>query len=203
MSSPVGVLLIATVQQATLTGVVRDSVDLEPVAFAHVSVAVVDGEAVLKSGISDRFGAFVVPGIPVTGLVRVEVKAFGYAVWVRNYEGLPTDPLRVLLSPAPIDLEELNVAASGRAGDPLALSRDAFVFDSALIRSLPTILEADALRAIAVSPAASGASDYASVPFIRGGTSDGTPVLLDGVRLFNAFHLGALSRRSTRRWWNV
>ena len=190
MSSPVGVLLIATVQQATLTGAVRDSVDLEPVAFAHVSVAVVDGEAVLKSGISDRFGAFVVPGIPVTGLVRVEVNAFGYAVWVRNYEGLPADPIRVLLSPAPIDLEELNVTASGRAGDPLALSRDAFVFDSALIRSLPTILETDALRALALSPAASGASDYASVPFIRGGTSDGTPVLLDGVRLFNAFHLG-------------
>jgi len=31
-----------------------------------------------------------------------------------------------------------------------------------------------------------------SVPFVRGGTSDGTPVLLDGVRLFNAFHLGGL-----------
>ena len=29
-----------------------------------------------------------------------------------------------------------------------------------------------------------------SVPYVRGGTSDGTPVLLDGVRLFNPFHLG-------------
>lgn len=58
------------------------------------------------------------------------------------------------------------------------------------MRALPTILETDVLRATAVSPSASAPSDYTSVPFIRGGTSEGTPVLLDGVRLFNAFHLG-------------
>ena len=87
-------------------------------------------------------------------------------------------------------LEGIEVAVSGRAGDPLSLSRDAFVIDSVLIRSLPVILETDVLRATAVSPSASAASDYTAVPFIRGGASDGTPVLLDGVRLFNAFHLG-------------
>ena len=190
MPNSVGVLLIATVQQATLAGVVRDSVDLEPVAFARVTVAALGGGAALKSGVSDRFGAFVVPGVPVAGSVRVDVNAFGYATWTRTYEGLPSDPVRVLLSPAPIGLEELDVAAGGRSGDPLSLSRGVFVVDSALIRSLPTILETDVLRAIAASPSASGASDYASVPFIRGGTSGGTPVLLDGVRLFNAFHLG-------------
>lgn len=96
----------------------------------------------------------------------------------------------MLLSPAPIGLEGLDVAVGGRPGDPLSLSGDGFVVDSALIRSLPTILETDVLRTIAMSPSASGASDYAAVPFIRGGTSDGTPVLLDGARLFNAFHLG-------------
>ena len=82
------------------------------------------------------------------------------------------------------------MSVRGRAGDPLALSRDAFVVDSALMRTLPTILETDVLRATAISPAASAPSDYASIPYVRGGTSEGTPVLLDGVRLFNAFHLG-------------
>ena len=103
---------------------------------------------------------------------------------------MPSDPVRVLLAPAPIALEGLEVIASGRAGDPLSVSRDAFVIDSVLLRSIPTILETDVLRATALSPSASASSDYVSVPFIRGGTSDGTPVLLDGARLFNAFHLG-------------
>ena len=183
-------LLIATLQQATVTGVVRDSVDLEPIAFAQVTVAPADGEAVTASGASDRFGAFVVPGFPAAGRVRIEVEAYGYAVWTRTYDALPSDPVRVLLSPVPFGLEGLEVAVSGRAGDPIAVLRDAFVIDSVLIRSLPTILETDVLRATLVSPSASAPSDYISVPFIRGGTSEGTPVLLDGVRLFNAIHLG-------------
>ena len=175
---------------ATMVGVVRDSVDLEPVASARVSVAPSGSEAVAASGFSDRFGAFVVPGVSTGGPVRIEVSAFGYATWARTYEAVPSDPVRVLLGPAPIALEGLDVIASGRAGDPLSLSRDAFVIDSALLRRLPTIVETDVLRAIAVSPSASASSDYISVPFVRGGASDGTPVLLDGVRLFNAFHLG-------------
>ena len=183
-------LLIVTMQQATLSGVVRDSVDLEPIAYAQVTVTAIAGEAAAADGVSDRYGAFVVPGAAGGGAVRVEVAAFGYALWTRTYEALPSEPIRVLLSPAPIGLEGLEVSVAGRAGDPISLSRDAFVIDSALIRTLPIILETDVLRATAVSPSASAPSDYTSVPFIRGGTSEGTPVLLDGVRLFNAFHLG-------------
>ncbi len=184
------VLAIAGLQQVTLTGVVRDSIDLEPIAFAEVTVTPVGDEAGVASASSDRFGAFVVPGVRAAGPVRVEVEVFGYGGWRRTYDVLPSDPLRVLLSPTPIRLEGVVAAVSGRSGDPISLSRDAFVIDSVLLRSLPTILEADVLRATAVSPSASATSDYSSVPFIRGGTSDGTPVLLDGVRLFNAFHLG-------------
>ena len=183
-------LLVATVQQATLSGVVRDSIDLEPVAYARVTVTAAESEAVSAPAISDRFGAFVVPGVPGARAVRVEVGAFGYAPWTRTYAAIPTEPIRVLLKRAPVGLEGIEVSVTGRAGDPISLSRDAFVVDSALIRALPTILETDVLRAIAVSPSASAPSDFISVPFVRGGTSDGTPVLLDGVRLFNAFHLG-------------
>ncbi len=186
-------IFIAALQQATLTGVVRDSADLEPIAFARVTVTPADVEGVPSSVESDRFGAFVVPGVRAGGPLRVEVGAFGYVAWARTYDTPPADPIRVLLSRAPIGLEGLEVAATRRrAGDPISSSRDAFVVDSVLIRSLPTILETDVLRAVAISPSASEASDYSSVPLIRGGTSEGTPVLLDGVRLFNAFHLGGV-----------
>ena len=174
---------------ATLAGVVRDSVDLEPVALARVTVTPAGGETVVASGVSDRYGAFVVPGVPAAGPVRVEVGTLGYA-WTHTYDALPSAPIRALLSPAPIGLDSIDVIGSDRTGDPMSFSRDAFVIDTALLRSLPTMLDTDALRATAVSPSASAPSDYTSVPFIRGGASDGTPVLLDGMRLFNAFHLG-------------
>ena len=193
-------LLVGLLQQTVLTGVVRDSIDLEPVAFARVTVAATDGEAPPTTGISDRFGAFVVSNVPAGRPVRVDVEVLGYAPWTRAYEVLPAGPVRVLLRPAPVGLDALEVRAGGRAGDPISLSRDAFVVDSALMRALPTILETDVLRATAVSPSASAPSDYTSVPFIRGGTSDGTPVLLDGVRLSSTPSTwGASSRRSTQK----
>ena len=176
---------------AALAGVVRDSVNLEPVAFAPVTVTPVGGDPGAVSGVSDRYGAFVLPAVPASVPVRIDVGTVGYA-WTRTYDVLPAEPIRALLSPIPISLEGLDVFGSGRAGDPMSLSRDAFVIDTVLLRSLPTIPETDVLRATEVAPSASAASDYTSVPFIRGGTSDGTPTLLDGMRLFNAFHLGGL-----------
>ena len=184
------IVLGVALQQATLAGVVRDSVDLEPIAFAEVTVTPAGAEAATGSAVSDRYGGFVVRGVPAAGEVRIEVGAFGYSVWARTYEDIPSGPIRVLLSYAPLGLEGLDVIAGRRDGEPLSVSRDAFVIDSVLLRSLPTILETDVLRATALSPSASASSDFVSVPFIRGGTSDGTPVLLDGVRLFNPFHLG-------------
>ena len=80
---------------ATLTGVVRDSASLEPIAFAQVRV-----------------------------------------------------------SPA---------EAAGRAGDPFSVSRDAFVADLAMIRAVPTVLETDVPRVLAISPSASALSDFAGV----------------------------------------
>ena len=185
-----GAMVLMAGQLTTLAGVVRDSVDLEPIAFAQVMVSAMEGKEAVASGVSDRFGAFVVSNAPAGRAVRVEVTAFGYAEWTRDYEALSAEPVRVRLRRAPIKLDPVEVSGSGRAGDPISLSREAYVVDSALLRTQPTILETDILRATAVSPSASMPSDYTSVPFIRGGTSQGTPVLLDGVRLFNAFHLG-------------
>ncbi len=174
---------------ATLTGVLRDSVSLEPVAFARVTVTPLGSEAAAAAGVSDRFGAFVVPAVPDSVPVRVDAGAFGYA-WARTYDSLPASPLRALLSPAPIGLEGLDVVGSERPGDPVSSSRDGFVVDTVLLRSLPAMLETDVGRATAVSPSASAPSDFTSLPYIRGGSSHGTPVLLDGMRLFNAFHFG-------------
>ena len=182
-------LLTLAAQQAALTGVVRDSATLEPITFAEIRVSSAGAVARAEAGFTDRFGVFVIPGVP-GGPVRVEANAFGYAEWARNYDESPADPVEILLAPVPIVLDSLGVEATGRTADPISISRDAFVVDPAMIRSLPTVLETDVLRVMALSPSASPPSDFVSVPYVRGGTSEGTPVLLDGVRLFNPFHLG-------------
>ena len=180
-------LLLALIQQAPLSGVVRDSVDLEPVGFARITISVADGPT--ASADSDRFGAFVVANVQA-GPVRVEVDAYGYATWVQSYSELPREELRVLLRPDPIAIDSIVVNVRGQVGNPISRSRDAFVVDTAVMRMIPTILETDALRAVAMSPSASAPSDWTAIPYIRGGTSVETPVMLDGVRLFSPHHLG-------------
>ena len=180
-------VLALALQQSSLVGVVRDSANSEPVAFARVTVAVQDAQ--VREATADRFGAFVVTGI-ASGEAAVEVRALGYELWQREYRELPAGEVRVLMRRSPVALDSIDVGAEARAGNPLAVSPGAFLIDSALVRMQPVILETDILRSTMISPSVSAASDWVSIPYVRGGGSYGTPVLLDGVRLFNPFHVG-------------
>lgn len=181
------VVLSLALQQSSLVGVVRDSTNSEPVAFARVTVTVQGAQA--REATADRFGAFVVTGI-ASGEAVVEVRALGYELWQREYRELPAGEVRVLMRRSPVALDSIVVGAEARAGNPLAVSPGAFLIDSALVRVQPVILETDILRSTMISPSVSAASDWVSIPYVRSGASYGTPVLLDGVRLFNPFHVG-------------
>ena len=183
----VAAVLSLAMQQSSFVGVVRDSTNSEPVAFARVTVA--DEEARVRETVADRFGAFVLAGLG-PGETVVEVRALGYELWRGEYPELPTVAVRVLMQRAPVPLDSIVVGAETRAGNPLSASRGAFLIDSALVRVQPVILETDILRSTLISPSASAPSDWVSVPYVRGGASYGTPVLLDGMRLFNPFHVG-------------
>lgn len=182
------IMIAVAVQQTAVTGVVRDSTDLEPVAFARVTVEVPEHPP--RETVTDRFGAFAIAGLEVGAAgTTVSVDAFGYAPWQTEVAEAADTELTVLLRPQPITLEEIRVNAR-RAADPLSSSPGAFVVDRQLVRTQPVVLETDVLRATALSPAASSASDWVAAPFIRGGAGEGTPVFLDGVRIFNPFHVG-------------
>ena len=153
------------------------------VSFANRDGAVATAE-------SDRFGAFVAASSPAGAAVRIEVEAYGYQSWSRDYDELPRGEILVLLRPAPVALDSLVVNTRGQPGNPISVSWDAFVVDTAVMRMLPTVLETDALRAVSMSPSASAPSDWTAIPYVRRRASAGTPVMLDGVRLFNPHHLG-------------
>lgn len=190
MITGLGVTALAlALQQGSVGGVVRDSVDLEPVAYARVTVIAEGGEA--REAVSDRYGAFVVAGVG-SGPGRIEVAGLGYELWTLDYAVPPPDPLRVLVRRSPLELDAVVVEAHGRSGDPLSVSPGAFVIDTAFVRIQPVVLETDVMRAAGVSASASHSSDWIAIPYIRGGTGEGTPVLLDGVRIFNPFHMAGI-----------
>ena len=60
------------------------------------------------------------------------------------------------------------------------------------LKVLPGLGEADVLRAVEVLPGVVSTSDFSSAFNVRGGSADQNLILLDGVPIFNPFHLGGL-----------
>ncbi len=176
----IAILAALALQQVPLQGIVRDSVSAEPVAFAEVTVA--DTAEHRVEGSTDAHGAFVIRGVHAASTLTVT--APGYHEWGRRYERLPPTIL-VLLQPNPIPTAPISATARR---PHLAPVDGGAVIDSAVFRALPKVLKTDVLRAATMSPMATSTSDFAAMPAVRGGTGEGVPILLDGVRLFNPFH---------------
>lgn len=179
------VALIIAVQQLAVSGVIRDSLRSEPVSFAQVTLRDAAGHIVRTS--SDELGVFIGSGLR-SAPVEVSVRAVGYFPWVDTIAPQRLSGIAVLLKPLPVRIRAIDVVVPPSPG-PLSLASKGFSVDSALIAALPKVLETDVFRAITLSPSLSANSDFNVMPFVRGSTPDGTPVLLDGIRLFNPFHL--------------
>ena len=178
-------------QQTVVAGVVRNSVGLAPLEGARVTVEWAD-DARSATGFTDSYGAFMIPVANWEGggihLMRVELP--GYAPWERAFDPLPEDAINVVLAALPAELEGLEVVgAATLSGGPLSSLPDRYVVDAEMVRTVPTVVVADVMRVTELSPAASSTSDMASVPYIRGVAAYGTPLTLDGIRLFNPLNL--------------
>jgi hypothetical protein len=60
------------------------------------------------------------------------------------------------------------------------------------VKLVPAVGEADVLRAVEILPGVISTSDFSSSFNVRGGSSDQNLILLDGLPIYNPFHLGGL-----------
>ncbi|MEX2528881.1 MAG: TonB-dependent receptor [Gemmatimonadota bacterium] len=60
------------------------------------------------------------------------------------------------------------------------------------LKLIPGLAESDPLRAVEVLPGVVSVSDFSAAFNVRGGSADQNLILLDGVPLFNPFHLGGI-----------
>ncbi len=60
------------------------------------------------------------------------------------------------------------------------------------IQSFPKFLEGDLIRSLQSLPGVITATDFSSALYVRGGAADQNLILLDGVNIYNPFHIGGL-----------
>jgi hypothetical protein len=166
----------------------------EPVRAAEVALVEASADAGLVARtFTDDAGGFRLVAPPGAYLLRVQ--ALGYAPRER--------PLRLMAGETTPLMIELEVGAV--AVDPITVRarRDRARFEEQAgatvieltgedLRRLPGLAEGDVLRAIEVMPGVISTSDFSAAFNVRGGAADQNLILLDGVPIYNPFHLGGV-----------
>jgi hypothetical protein len=173
----------------SLTGTVTNSATGTPVR-ADVSI-----DRPRRTIRADSTGRFTFRDV-ATGRVRVRAISFGYepadtVVVIRGGEVVTVSlPLRMI----PQSLAAVRTVAKSpertlfeEQATPSVVS-----ISGAEVRRVPAIGESDVLRTAALLPGVVARNDFSAGFNVRGGEADQNLVLLDGIPIYNPFHMGGL-----------
>lgn len=173
---------------ASVYGTVRAAQSREPVARATVEIP-----ELRRVAVTDDAGYFVLPDVRA-GRWTVRASAPGFAP-VELILQVPPDgsvPLDFDLPARAVAIQGIEARGEVRGRVASGVGPGAVRIDAMDVDAVPALAEADVLRTIQLLPSVQAASDFSSAPYVRGGSPDQNLVLLDGVPLFNPYHLGGV-----------
>ena len=186
-------LLSLQAPTGTIHGIVRAEGSREPIPGAAVTIT-----GLTRTVHADAHGFFVIAAVPA-GRWRVEATALGYSshalTVVTNAAGVRLD-FELALRPVP--LPGVVVRTDTEQGErtefiPSIEPGPASVRMTAqAMKVLPGLAEPDVFRALQTLPSITAISDYSSALYVRGGSADQNLITLDGMQLFNPYHVGGI-----------
>ena len=185
--------LRASAQSASIAGFVRDTAG-DPIPAALVTASPLGAATGGVSVASDDAGRFMIEGLRA-GEWQLRAGRIGFADSALRIT-LRSDERRVValtLVEMAVSIEGVTVEADRqrqRFEEDAGLT--ARVLTNEQLRSLPGLAEPDVLRAIELLPGVVSTSDFSSAFNVRGGAADQNLILLDGIPIYNPFHLGGL-----------
>ncbi len=183
----VGLALAVQSMQATVTGIVRDGE--HGTALRGAMVRLPDLDRVTTTG---EDGRYVLTDVPA-GPQHLVVQSMGYEPRTLHALVPPSGRLEihVTLRPAPIELGTIEVrppiALRGVEADAAAGAHTERGLTQAALRNHPQLAEPDAFRALAGGEVVVAPEMQTGV-HIRGGASDHTAFVLDGIPVFSPYH---------------
>jgi hypothetical protein len=154
--------------------------------------------ALNRAAEADAKGFFVIADIPA-GRWRAEASAIGYethALTILVSGGTLRLEFELAVRPMPMPVLEVRATPTGEtetAAAPLPQAGPPAVrVHSRALRTVPALAEPDVLRALQTLPSVAAMSDFSSALYVRGGGADQSTITLDGVPLFNPYHVGGI-----------
>lgn len=183
-------LVSALPVHARINGVVRDAETSQPLPGA--SVTLVDAG---WTAVTDSAGRYSLTSVP-SGQRRITIRLIGYEQ--RSLEALvPPDgalEIDIVLEPRPVPLDPFEVQAPLSIRGVEAGSTSSFPdreISSTAISNHPTLWQADAFQALGGGEVVLDPESPDGV-HIRGGASDQTAYLVDGIPVFSPYHAAGM-----------
>mgnify|MGYP001165968585 FL=1 len=179
----------------TIQGTVRVQGPLEPIAGATIRVPQLD-----RVVLSDAHGYFVLSDVPA-GRWQVEASAIGHETNTLTIESSGQGMIRLdfELALRPVELPGIEVETTAEAEgagivapSPVVVGPTAIRARGPALKLVPGLAEPDILRALQTLPSVAAISDFSSALYVRGGSADQNLITLDGVPLFNPYHVGGI-----------
>jgi len=170
-----------------LNGFLKDAETGEPLLYANVSLK--------NSGIgsaTDNSGYYIITNIP-PGQYTLQIMMMGYERTEKAIDVVAGLEERhdFEIEPTSIEGEEVVVT-----GDRQRFEREIEVSSVSLsmrdVKTMPAFVEADIFRTLQLLPGVQSSSDFSSALVVRGGSPDENLIMLDGIEIYNPFHLGGV-----------
>ncbi len=172
----------STQAQSSVNGYVTDKSSGETLISANV--AILDNN---RGTATNTLGYYSItnlqPGTYTIACTYIGFELFRKEITLEEDEVLRLD---IELEPSIVEGEEIIVTGQNTREEEKQIGTAEI--NTELIKSLPSVFEADVFRSIQLLPGVKAASDFSSGLYIRGGSPDQTLILLDRNTVYNPSH---------------
>ena len=172
---------------SSISGFIREKASGEPISYANVFISNSNLGAA-----TNQDGYFVIPKIPA-GEIELNVSMIGYSIYQEQLMLFESEPIRleIQLIEEVIQTDEILVTAERQKFEK-SIESSQISLNLREINSAPAFVEPDVFRTLQMLPGVQTTSDFSSALYVRGSTPDQNLIMLDGIAVYNPYHLGGI-----------
>ena len=180
--------IISSISGQVINGFVRDDATGEPLSYANVFIK--DSNIGVASGVD---GYYALTNIPSGGNYTVIASIIGYTMITKDVSIKEGESIRINFRMTSEAIEGQRVDVFGEAQKMRQLVEPSRIsLDLRTIETAPAFIEPDLFRTIQMLPGVQTLNDYSSALYVRGSTPDQNLIMMDGITIYNPYHLGGI-----------
>ena len=172
---------------SNINGFVRDDSNGEPLGYANVFI-----KETGMGAASAMDGYFVISNV-LAGRYEIAVSIIGYEMVTEEIEIISGQNIRLEFRLQRTVIEGQTVDVFGEAQKMRQMVEPSRItLDLRTIETAPAFIEPDLFRTVQMLPGVQTLNDFSSALYVRGSTPDQNLIMLDGITVYNPYHLGGI-----------